>query len=164
MWDDLFQFLNKPIILTLAGLLGGGVVSNVLAYKWQKRKALYDLKLNAYKETVTLYHSLLKYLHNFEPEKEGEWRDKQGSFKAINRLNKVLFKDKEIFEGWEDVVNNIAYLIAKLYSKRQNNTINKSVEKSVEVNQHQKTIDDLEEKVFNKYSETIERMARELKM
>ncbi|MBF0539141.1 MAG: hypothetical protein HQL03_12910 [Nitrospirae bacterium] len=141
------SILRNPSFLALLGLIGGGFLSNYVVYKWQQRKALYDLKLNAYKETTALYHALLKYLHRLDPDKEDEWRDKHGCFKAANKLNKVVFKDEEIFKGWESVVNKIANLIDLKNKDAKDRSINK-----------------LKSKLFDDASETIARMINELKI
>ncbi|KJU81511.1 hypothetical protein MBAV_006296 [Candidatus Magnetobacterium bavaricum] len=143
----LVEFLHSPLFVTLSGLAGGGFLSNYVVYKWQQRKALYDLKLNAYKNTTEIYHSLLKYLHRIDPDDEDAWRDTHGSFKAANKLNKVLFKDEEIFNGWEFVAQNIANL----------RDLKKKDAKD-------RSIQPLKDKVFDKSAEAIESMARELKI
>ncbi len=110
--------LNTKLFFILLSLSFGGLVSSTIPRKWQQRKAGFDLRLSIYKEILENYHILVSMLNLEDKIDEFERRKIHGKLLAINKLSKVIFDDKSIFEDWKFVIQNISNLAALTDQKR----------------------------------------------
>jgi len=143
----IWVFVNSKIFLTVLTLSFGGTISSLIAKKWQQRKALFDLKLSAYKETIERYHLLVASLNNVEDDNEQNRRTLHARFIAANKLNRVIFVEKSIYDDWEFVAQNLSNLASYNRNEEKERVINK-----------------LKEKVFERAKDGIEKMLKEIKL
>ena len=126
---DTGTIVNSPLVLTILGLLWGGIIASWITALWQKRNPHHELKLKYAQEVIEAYQEYIRLVRGTKIPPRTDFDELQIAMMSHAKVVGHLYSNKEIRKLWASTIDKLSSIFdLKTKGRSQSLVENKLVE------------------------------------